>query len=136
MYLVGVGQVDARYALVVETEGASTMFAIEVGMMVVEGIVVVTHANLVFEGSAAVLYGVHQVVAHQERESTEYGASLGRDERVLDVAQTLRAAGLREGAEHQCAHGRGFDAALYEMLFDIHVSFCLGQWLAVNGQQS
>ena len=105
VHLETLGKLHLRDFGVAEAEGAVAAFAVEVGVLVVGGALVVPLADLVAQGAAAVLDGVDEMVVEQEGEGAEDGAALCRGHALFQFAQGERSACAFQLLEDEQAHG-------------------------------
>ena len=108
-----------------ETIGAAAFFAIEMYMLVVEGVVALACAKFVFERTASVFYGMYQIVLEQEVERAEYGAAVCRNHAFLQLLQADGMVTLFQHAIYKDAHGGGLYPLVLQMLLNFgmfHIS--------------
>jgi len=108
-----------------ETIGAAAFFAIEMYMLVVEGVVALACAKFVFERTASVFYGMYQIFFEQEVERAEYGAAVCRNHAFLQLLQADGMVTLFQHAIYKDAHGGGLYPLVLQMLLNFgmfHIS--------------
>ncbi len=74
----------------------------------------VAAAQFIFEGAAAVLKHVHDVIGGKEFEHAEYAGFVKRFERTLDVGEADGTRRIHQRLIHENAVGGGFHSFVYQ----------------------
>lgn len=92
------------------------LFAIEVGVLVLNRAFVVSVTDFVFQHSVAVFYGMDKLVLLKQGKGAEYGASFCCLHPFFQFAQRERVVCVFQLFVDEQAHGRKLHAAMFQPL--------------------
>ena len=108
---VSAGQADLGKGHFVQAESAPAALAVEVGVLILVGVVgFVAVTELILHGAAAVLDGVDDVVVVHEGKGAEDGTAIGGHHALLQVLQGDGVTGAGDGEVNEDTHRRGLYA--------------------------